>query len=58
MTLSWLVFLPLIQTYTAVYYVLADLLMLSMYFYYKIKNKMNESEFFLIVVFICFTNAP
>ncbi|XP_019126441.1 lysosomal amino acid transporter 1 homolog isoform X2 [Larimichthys crocea] len=35
--------LPL-QTYTAVYYILADLLMLSMYFYYKIKNKMNESR--------------
>ncbi|KAK2898289.1 hypothetical protein Q8A67_009707 [Cirrhinus molitorella] len=30
--------LPL-QKYTAVYYVLADLLMLSMYFYYKLKNK-------------------
>lgn len=30
--------LPL-QTYTAVYYVMADLLMLSMYFYYLVKNK-------------------
>lgn len=34
----------LIQTYTAIYYVAADLAMLSMYFYYKIKNKMVESE--------------
>ena len=25
----------LLQTYTAVYYVLADVLMLSLYFYYK-----------------------
>ncbi|XP_034393640.1 lysosomal amino acid transporter 1 homolog isoform X1 [Cyclopterus lumpus] len=33
--------LPL-QTYTAVYYILADLLMLAMYFYYKISNKMLE----------------
>ncbi|XP_070633897.1 lysosomal amino acid transporter 1 homolog isoform X1 [Bos indicus] len=30
--------LPL-QTYTAVYYVLADLLMLSLYFYYKFKKR-------------------
>lgn len=30
--------LPL-QTYTAVYYVLADLLMLSLYFHYKFKNR-------------------
>ncbi|XP_038602725.1 lysosomal amino acid transporter 1 homolog [Tachyglossus aculeatus] len=30
--------LPL-QTYTAVYYVLADLLMMSLYFYYKFKNQ-------------------
>lgn len=30
--------LPL-QIYTAVYYVIADLLMLSMYLYYKLKNK-------------------
>ncbi|XP_029363140.1 lysosomal amino acid transporter 1 homolog isoform X3 [Echeneis naucrates] len=35
--------LPL-QIYTAVYYVLADLLMLGMYLYYKTKNKMNESR--------------
>lgn len=30
--------LPL-QVYTAIYYVLADLMMLSLYFYYKIKNR-------------------
>ncbi|XP_074074366.1 lysosomal amino acid transporter 1 homolog isoform X2 [Macrotis lagotis] len=30
--------LPL-QTYTAIYYVLADLLMISLFFYYKYKNK-------------------
>ncbi|XP_072465209.1 lysosomal amino acid transporter 1 homolog [Notamacropus eugenii] len=30
--------LPL-QTYTAIYYVLADLLMISLYFYYKHKNR-------------------
>ncbi|XP_068935704.1 lysosomal amino acid transporter 1 homolog [Petaurus breviceps papuanus] len=30
--------LPL-QTYTAIYYVLADLLMISLYFYYKYKNR-------------------
>ncbi|XP_026188326.1 lysosomal amino acid transporter 1 homolog isoform X2 [Mastacembelus armatus] len=35
--------LPL-QQYTAIYYVLADLLMLSMYMYYKLKNKMAESR--------------
>nr|XP_057941778.1 lysosomal amino acid transporter 1 homolog [Doryrhamphus excisus]XP_057941779.1 lysosomal amino acid transporter 1 homolog [Doryrhamphus excisus] len=35
--------LPL-QTYTAVYYVLADLLMLAMYLYYKMKNKMDENR--------------
>ncbi|XP_073512301.1 lysosomal amino acid transporter 1 homolog [Phyllobates terribilis] len=28
-----------IQTYTAVYYVLADLLMLSLYIYYKLRNR-------------------
>ncbi|KAF6714502.1 Lysosomal amino acid transporter 1-like [Oryzias melastigma] len=33
--------LPL-QTYTAVYYVLADLLMISMYTYYKLKNRRAE----------------
>lgn len=35
--------LPL-QTYTAVYYVLADLLMLSLYLYYKLKNKGARSR--------------
>ncbi|XP_054031780.1 lysosomal amino acid transporter 1 homolog [Dryobates pubescens] len=30
--------LPL-QVYTAIYYVLADLVMLSLYFYYKVKNR-------------------
>ncbi|XP_016390018.1 lysosomal amino acid transporter 1 homolog [Sinocyclocheilus rhinocerous] len=35
--------LPL-QKYTAVYYVLADLLMLSMYFYYKLKNKSSRAS--------------
>ncbi|KAM7404337.1 hypothetical protein PAMP_011697 [Pampus punctatissimus] len=41
--------LPL-QTYTAVYYVIADLLMLAMYIYYKTKNKMAESRTVLHVV--------
>lgn len=41
--------LPL-QTYTAVYYVLADLLMLAMYFYYVAKNKMVNSRSALHVV--------
>ncbi|XP_054636585.1 lysosomal amino acid transporter 1 homolog [Dunckerocampus dactyliophorus] len=41
--------LPL-QTYTAVYYVLADLLMLAMYLYYKMKNKMVENRRVLHVV--------
>lgn len=35
--------LPL-QTYTAVYYVIADLIMLALYFYYMAKNKMAESR--------------
>ncbi|XP_040007582.1 lysosomal amino acid transporter 1 homolog isoform X2 [Xiphias gladius] len=35
--------LPL-QTYTAIYYVVADLLMLAMYLYYKIRNRMVESR--------------
>ncbi|XP_073675576.1 lysosomal amino acid transporter 1 homolog [Garra rufa] len=35
--------LPL-QKYTAVYYVLADLLMLSLYFYYKLKNKRSRAS--------------
>lgn len=33
-----------VQTYTAIYYVMADLLMLGMYTYYKVKNKMNQGE--------------
>ncbi|KAG7226881.1 hypothetical protein INR49_022176 [Caranx melampygus] len=37
--------LPL-QTYTAVYYVLADLLMLGMYTYYKMRNRIAESRWF------------
>ncbi|XP_068453899.1 lysosomal amino acid transporter 1 homolog isoform X2 [Clinocottus analis] len=41
--------LPL-QTYTAVYYVFADLLMLGMYLYYKISNKMIERSRVLHVV--------
>ncbi|TNN55196.1 Lysosomal amino acid transporter 1 [Liparis tanakae] len=41
--------LPL-QTYTAVYYMFADLLMLSMYMYYKISNKMLERSRLLHVV--------
>lgn len=32
------------QTYTAIYYVLADILMLGLYFYYKAKNKFSTSE--------------
>ncbi|XP_071372013.1 lysosomal amino acid transporter 1 homolog isoform X1 [Centroberyx affinis] len=35
--------LPL-QTYTAVYYVLADLVMLGMYLYYKTRNRTAESR--------------
>ncbi|XP_012671144.1 lysosomal amino acid transporter 1 homolog [Clupea harengus] len=35
--------LPL-QTYTAVYYALADLVMLGMYFYYKGRNKSNTNN--------------
>ncbi|XP_071331487.1 lysosomal amino acid transporter 1 homolog [Trachinotus anak] len=41
--------LPL-QTYTAIYYVVADMLMLTMYFYYKIRNRMIESRRVLHVV--------
>ncbi|XP_059188278.1 lysosomal amino acid transporter 1 homolog [Centropristis striata] len=41
--------LPL-QTYTAVYYVFADLIMLAMYLYYKMKNKMSESRRIVHVV--------
>lgn len=36
--------LPL-QTYTAVYYVLADLVMLSLYFHYKFKNRPSPCEY-------------
>lgn len=42
-------FLRLLQTYTAVYYVIADLVMLAMYLYYKTKNRMAESECFLCI---------
>ncbi|XP_075948815.1 lysosomal amino acid transporter 1 homolog [Anarhichas minor] len=41
--------LPL-QTYTAVYYVIADMAMLGMYLYYKIWNKMLDSRRVLHVV--------
>ncbi|XP_034445606.1 lysosomal amino acid transporter 1 homolog isoform X1 [Hippoglossus hippoglossus] len=41
--------LPL-QTYTAVYYVFADLLMLAMYFYYKLNNRVNDRRRVLNVV--------
>uniref|UniRef100_A0A3P9DUU7 Lysosomal amino acid transporter 1 homolog n=1 Tax=Maylandia zebra TaxID=106582 RepID=A0A3P9DUU7_9CICH len=37
--------LPL-QQYTAIYYVAADLIMLSMYTYYKLKNKASQGELF------------
>lgn len=37
--------LSVIQTYTAIYYVIADLMMLAMYLYYKIRNKMVESKY-------------
>lgn len=32
------------QTYTAVYYVLADLMMLTLYFHYKFKNRSSPCE--------------
>ncbi|XP_047441384.1 lysosomal amino acid transporter 1 homolog isoform X1 [Mugil cephalus] len=41
--------LPL-QTYTAIYYVLADLVMLGMYTYYKLRNKISERRRVLHVV--------
>ncbi|XP_067383940.1 lysosomal amino acid transporter 1 homolog isoform X2 [Channa argus] len=41
--------LPL-QTYTAIYYVMADFLMLAMYAYYKTRNKMVESRSVLYVL--------
>lgn len=37
--------LLLLQTYTAVYYVLADLLMLSLYFHYKSKRRPSACEY-------------
>lgn len=37
-------FLRVFQKYTAVYYVLADLLMLSMFSYYKVKNRYSYGE--------------
>lgn len=36
--------LLLSQTYTAVYYVLADLLMLTLYFHYKFKKQPSLCE--------------
>ncbi|KAM4610331.1 lysosomal amino acid transporter 1 homolog [Polymixia lowei] len=39
-----------IQSYTAVYYVLADLLMLAMYFHYKGRNRMLDSRRVINVV--------
>lgn len=39
-----------LQTYTAVYYVMADLLMLGMFMYYKVKNKMNQGAFLWVIV--------
>ncbi len=47
------VFLPVLQTYTAVYYVIADLVMLAMYLYYKIRNRMVESEWGYFVFLSC-----
>ncbi|XP_074537765.1 lysosomal amino acid transporter 1 homolog isoform X2 [Halichoeres trimaculatus] len=41
--------LPL-QTYTAIYYVVADLVMLGMYFYYKIRNRTGDSSTIMNVV--------
>ncbi|KAM9351125.1 lysosomal amino acid transporter 1 homolog [Symphorus nematophorus] len=41
--------LPL-QTYTAIYYVIADLVMLGLYFYYKLRNKVAERRTVLNVV--------
>uniref|UniRef100_A0A3P8SK40 Lysosomal amino acid transporter 1 homolog n=1 Tax=Amphiprion percula TaxID=161767 RepID=A0A3P8SK40_AMPPE len=44
--------LPL-QTYTAIYYVLADLVMLAMYTYYKINNRVAEREVLNVVGLVC-----
>ncbi|KAG7274002.1 hypothetical protein CRUP_011184 [Coryphaenoides rupestris] len=41
--------LPL-QTYTAIYYVLADLMILGLYIYYMMKNRIDESHRVLNVV--------
>ncbi|XP_041859491.1 lysosomal amino acid transporter 1 homolog isoform X2 [Melanotaenia boesemani] len=41
--------LPL-QKYTAIYYVIADMLMLAMYMYYKLRNRMAEGRRVLNVV--------
>lgn len=35
---------PLLQSYTAAYYVLADLLMLALYFHYKFKKRPSLRE--------------
>uniref|UniRef100_A0A672L452 Solute carrier family 66 member 1 n=2 Tax=Sinocyclocheilus grahami TaxID=75366 RepID=A0A672L452_SINGR len=40
--------LPL-QKYTAVYYILADLLMLSMFYYYKLKHRASRGELKIIL---------
>lgn len=39
-----LVFLSVFQTYTAVYYVIADLMMLALYLYYMTKNRMRQRK--------------
>lgn len=44
--------LPL-QSYTAIYYVLADLLMLAMYTYYKMRHRMAQSTVLHIVSISC-----
>ncbi|PKK24015.1 lysosomal amino acid transporter 1 homolog isoform X1 [Columba livia] len=46
--------LPL-QVYTAVYYVLADLVMLSLYCYYKVKNRGGGFTAPINAVFVCLT---
>lgn len=52
--------LPL-QQYTAIYYVAADLIMLSMYTYYKLKNKASQGRTYLLMVgvscFLCFATS-
>ncbi|XP_071654672.1 lysosomal amino acid transporter 1 homolog isoform X2 [Patagioenas fasciata] len=44
--------LPL-QVYTAVYYVLADLVMLSLYCYYKVKNRAGGITAPINAIFVC-----